>query len=362
MRILLVEGNQDDVRLLEGEAVEADGNPPPSGRTTFRALSVDALAEVLRVGPDVAVIAGDNLELLSRLTTLAPELPVIMMVTTWDQAIANQAIGRGAQDVIARDDIDPAALSRALELAIRRKKASRLEIEDATRSRDEVIAIISHDLRNPLNVLTMTMALLGEDRALTEQKRDSHMKKLDRATMRMVALVDELLDITRLDANRLVIDPELQPAPLLVAEALLASNLTTSLTTADKVLRIEQTVPPQVMVYGDPPRVVQVLTVLLSQAVSMAPEGGLIEIAVEATDSGARFTVRVSGVMLPLADAARAYERFWSKTHGAREGTGLGLPIAKGLVDAHGGEISASSDHLGTTFSFTLPSKKTEVA
>lgn len=372
MKILLVGGNEADARLIERAAATAELSSV-AAISVVRAPTSASLTPTATEGSDALVVATEDLDAVSAGIDGAGDLPVLVLCSAASSAFARDAVARGAQDCVARSDAEGGRLARALLLAIERKKfersralaataeAARLHAEskEETRSRDEVIAIIAHDLRNPLNVMTMTMALLGEERSLTEEKRDKHMKKIDRATARMVGLIDELLDISRLDAKRLAIEAEIQDASGAVDEAIESTRAAA----ADKSVRIESLVAPGLRVFADASRVAQILTTLVLQAIAMAPRDG--DVKVEAEDAGAgvaRFTVTVAGAVLSAEHLPRVYERFWSKEHGSREGTGLGLTIARGLVEAHGGRISAASDASGTSFSFTLPPKKPDDA
>ena len=103
-------------------------------------------------------------------------------------------------------------------------------------------------------------------------------------------------------------------------------------------------------------RILQVLANLISNAIKFTPEGGEVIVRVEAAGSDIRFVVSDTGVGIDEKDAGRVFDRYWQATRTARLGTGLGLPIAKGIVEAHGGRIwFESKPGIGTTFSFTLP-------
>ena len=257
-----------------------------------------------------------------------------------------------------RDEID-----LAVELAGRAALAAdnaRLyhEAREATRARDEVIAIVSHDLRNPLNVMTMTMGLLTEDHGMSEDKRKKHLQKLERATSRMISLIDELLDVSRMDGKGLVVHAELAHATTLVDEAIAAISALHTEKSTEKTMRVRAAVAQGLMVYADAARIVQVVTSLVSQAIMLSPGDADLTVEAKGTSEGVRFAVSAPGAMLEADEITRVYDRFWSKRNGGHEGAGLGLAIAKAVVEAHRGEVWATSDAAGTTFHFTLPHQK----
>jgi signal transduction histidine kinase len=227
--------------------------------------------------------------------------------------------------------------------------------EAAIRIREDLLAIVSHDLRNPLMVVTTGLSLLvrmspkGDEGSRLRAK----VATMQRAGDRMTALIRDLLDAARIEAGRL--DVETRPARL--AELVdRAAELFTAPVLA-KQLTLEVEVDEELMTLCEPERVIQLLSNLLGNAVKFTPDGGQVRVSATRRDPWVHISVSDSGPGIDADQLERLFKRF---SHGQRTpgtGTGLGLFIAKGIVDAHGGQITArSSPGTGTTMELTLPS------
>ncbi len=228
--------------------------------------------------------------------------------------------------------------------------------EHAARQREDVLAIVSHDLKSPLSTVRLSAELLRR-RLGAQQEAGGPLKQVDaieRAVRRMQDLITQLLDAARLDAGQ-ALAIERHPAPLreLVAEAV---ALIEPQATA-KGLRLERHLAENVETPCDRERVLQVLGNLLSNAVKFTPEGGTIAVELAREAGAARVAVRDTGPGIPEAERAHLFERHWQATgQGARLGSGLGLYIAHGIIAAHGGRLWVESTvGQGSTFAFTLP-------
>lgn len=224
----------------------------------------------------------------------------------------------------------------------------------AVQSRDEVLRIVSHDLREPLQCIALTAQQLGEvgspgpDVASLRKAVD----RILRASESMARLIDDLLDIASIEAGRL----GLRPAALR-ADALLRDSLDAHQVQAEsrKVVLSLAVVAP-VTIVGDQGRILQVLSNLIGNALKLVPAGGVVTMS--ATDDGdaVRFTVADTGPGIDPEHLLRVFEPFWQGGRPDRRGRGLGLTIARGIVEAHDGRIWLDSElGRGTTVSFTLP-------
>ncbi len=231
-----------------------------------------------------------------------------------------------------------------------------LAAEQAARQREDVLAIVSHDLKNPLSTVRLSAAVLGRKLAALPEARGllRQVDTIDRAVLRMQGLITGLLDAARLDAGQaLVMERRPEPLAPLVTEALaLIEPLA-----ADKALRLERHVEADLEVPCDRERILQVLNNLLGNAVKFTPEGGTIRVEVTRWGGQARVAVRDTGPGIPEAAQAHLFERHWQvESQDARQGSGLGLYIAQGIIAAHGGRIEVESTvGQGSMFSFTLP-------
>ena len=222
----------------------------------------------------------------------------------------------------------------------------------ATRTRDELIAAVSHDLKNPLATMVMTAELLARSEA-PDEKRRRWVESLRKSADAMKHLIEDLLDIARIEAGRLTIEEQRCAVGALLAEAL---DLMQPLA-QQKRLRLERQVPGrEVYVRCDRPRVLRVLSNLIGNSIKFTSEGGAITIRAELADREVRFSVTDTGSGIAADEVPHIFERFWQARKTARLGAGLGLAIAKGIVEAHGGQIWAQSGAgKGSTFFFTLP-------
>jgi PAS domain S-box-containing protein len=257
----------------------------------------------------------------------------------------------------------PDDLALALELMRRAALAvenARLfhEAQQATRARDEMLAVVAHDLRNPLNTVSMSCALLlesasGSERPL-EQKQLTIMR---RATERMNRLIHDLLDAKRIESGELLIERRAEAIAATVADAM---ELLRPLATAASLV-LESVVPADLPpIHVDPARIQQVLSNLVGNAIKFTPKGG--RIAIRAERLGAeeiRITVSDTGPGMPPDQLPHVFGRYWQGQGNDRRGIGLGLAIVKGIVEAHGGRVWVESrPGAGSEFIFTVPVAK----
>ncbi len=241
------------------------------------------------------------------------------------------------------------------------------DIEDqklAIRSRDDLLATVSHDLRNPLNVFLMAATSLrrqAEAGATDPTRVLSHAKAVERAARRMDALIRDLMDITAIESGRLSMVCEAHRVGELVREATegaapLALERGLRLTFSSRL-------DPEVRVRCDRGRILQVLENLIGNAIKFTPPGGAIEVRTEGEPTGAPpgagqalFSVIDDGPGVAPAQIPYVFDRFWQGTRGTPESAGLGLAICKGIVEGHGGRIWIEPEAaVGATLRFTLP-------
>ncbi|MCY1016117.1 ATP-binding protein [Pyxidicoccus sp. MSG2] len=239
------------------------------------------------------------------------------------------------------------------------EQASRLlaEAERATRSREETLAIVSHDLRSPLSSISLAAELL--QRTLGHDERDAQWRKqtdsILRSVGRMNRLVGDLLDVASIDSGSL----SLEPRPHAAEELLREVRETFEPQALEKGVALQTAIashlPP---VPCDRERVLQVLGNLVSNAVRFTPHGGTVRVRAELEQGtgSVRFSVSDTGPGIPLEAQPHIFDRYWHAAQKRREGHGLGLSIAKGIVEGHGGRIQLESPPgAGSTFSFSIP-------
>ena len=244
------------------------------------------------------------------------------------------------------------ALAERATLAIENARLFR-QAQRATASRDQVLSVVSHDLRNPLSAVSMLARRLADDppdRGDVQGIGKNILASVDWTSR----LMEDLLDAASIDAGKLSVITERQSLPHLV-DSVLAMFAEEA---ASHAVAIDSAMPADTLwVRADGPRIVQVMANLVGNALKFTPAGGRVTIGAEATAEGVRVWVKDTGSGIPVADQARVFDRFWhARKNAKRRGSGLGLAIARGIVEAHGGRIWVESVvQKGSTFSFTLP-------
>ncbi|HEY3109659.1 MAG TPA: PAS domain S-box protein [Chloroflexota bacterium] len=228
---------------------------------------------------------------------------------------------------------------------------------EVARMKDEFVSLVSHELRTPLTSIKGYVDLLidGELGELGEEQR-AFLAVVKKNADRLVGLINDLLDISRIESGKLALEREpLELRPLVEGVAL---GLRPQVEGKQQQLTIglPLDLPP---VLGDPDRVVQILTNLLSNAHKYTPADGQIAISARPEGTQVRVSVRDTGCGLTPEEQSQLFNRFFrARNHATQEvgGTGLGLAITRSLVEMHGGQIGVvSAPGEGSTFSFTLP-------
>jgi PAS domain S-box-containing protein len=241
--------------------------------------------------------------------------------------------------------------AQALDNAILYQRA-----QAAIQARDDILAVVAHDLRDPLNVIQMSAGMM---RDAVKERRAEDRRSLDvilRLGRQMNELIEDLLDLSTMETGRFRID---------VAEVDLRSFIQDAVTTLEPLARIREIelrsrVPDRsIPVWIDSKQMLRVISNLVGNAVKFTPPGGTVTIRAAPTGDQVRIQVQDTGPGIEDEQRARMFDRHWQGDPGDPAGVGLGLTIARGIVDAHGGSISADSEvGVGTTVSCVLPRKQ----
>lgn len=284
----------------------------------------------------------------------SPEAAIIMPLSARGQLIGVMGLYREKGFYDENDVFLAKELGRRAALAIDNARLHDL-IHVGIRARDDMIGIVSHDLRNPVNAVRMlTTVMLDRER---EEPLPSEMVEyadvIRQAADQMDSLIRDLLDVTKIEAGRLAVDAKPENTEDLLSDTL----RTLAPVVSDKSLTLRLTAPDDLPdVVADRERFRQAVSNLIGNAVKFSPPGGEILVRVALLDSELVFSVSDKGQGMNPEQLSHAFDRFWQSSRTDRQGAGLGLAITKGIIDAHGGRIWAeSSPGAGSTFYFTLP-------
>jgi PAS domain S-box-containing protein len=271
-----------------------------------------------------------------------------------EAAIAHMSTDRGPVfSVVLRDVTD----QRRAEETNARLLA---EMENAVKQRDEMLGLVSHDLRNPANAVKMLAAAIlriGEADGLElPAEVAEHATVMLQAATQMDALIQDLLDSTRLDAGRLRLAPQWTSTSELVSNAV---ETLEPLARAKSISLIRKLAAGLPEVYADPGRITQVLSNLVGNALKFTGARGTVTIAGVLDGAFVEIAVSDTGAGIPPEDLPFIFDRFWQSKRTNRSGAGLGLAIARGIVLGHGGRIWVeSTPGVETIVRFTLPTKE----
>lgn len=237
-----------------------------------------------------------------------------------------------------------------------REQAARSEAEEANRAKDQFLAVLSHELRTPLNTMLGWLAVLRTGR-LDPSQQERALEVVERNTRAQARMIDDLLDISRIAAGKMVLDRRPMSLGPVVADTVDALQPEAKA----KGLTLERHVDPAAgTVSADADRMRQILVNLLVNAMKYTPSGGRIDVYLTAAEDVVRITVKDTGVGIEPDLLPHVFERFrqadW-RTAGAQSGLGLGLAVVREIVEMHGGAVEARSDGpgRGATFSVALP-------
>ena len=333
--------------------------------------SPSRVIDVLRTGePDLVSTVTDawleahveNDEQLEAARALGVRSLIIVPLVAREMVIGTMSLSA----LGARRPYDASDLQVARELAVRAAFAienARLyaDAQLATRARDEVLGVVSHDLRNPLSAIAMcTNSLLAQVPDEKASQREL-LTTVYQSTQWMNRLIQDLLDVSSIEAGRLSVERRPEAVePILQRAASMFERQASERSITLRVIVDGRT--PRILV--DAERVVQVLTNLIGNAMKFTDAGGSIMVKASPREQDVMIEVRDTGAGIPPEHLPHVFERYWQARRTARKrGSGLGLAISRGIVEAHGGNIEvASTLGEGSTFRFTVPIATADVA
>ncbi|WP_439864101.1 ATP-binding protein [Pseudomonas antarctica] len=252
-------------------------------------------------------------------------------------------------DLFAANDLRRSALENDLARQVLRE-------QQAVRARDELVAVVSHDLRNPMTVISMLCGMMqkafSSEGPHTSRRISSAIDTMQQAAGRMNVLLEDLLDTSKIEAGRYVVKPVQLDVSQMFEEAY---SLLTPLA-MEKGIDLSFNAEPGLKINADPERLFQVLSNLIGNAIKFTPRQGNIGISAMSNAEEIVFSVRDSGEGIAPEHLPHVFDRYWTQNENNPTGSGLGLYITQGIVQAHGGRIEAQSEvGRGSEFRFTVP-------
>jgi signal transduction histidine kinase len=230
----------------------------------------------------------------------------------------------------------------------------------ATRVRDELMGIVAHDLRNPLQSIVLESGFLDRRTEPTSQPTQESVATIRRSARRMDRMIQDLLDIACVETGQLRVARDRVPPGDLLSEALQTQQPMASAKSLELHIEVSEGLPE---IWADRDRIVQAFENLIGNALRFTPPGGRITLGAKTGDTDVVFSVADNGAGIAADDLPHVFDRFWRTRKDRLGGAGLGLPIVKGIVEAHGGRIWVqSTPGRGTTFYFTVPMAPYRVA
>ena len=248
-------------------------------------------------------------------------------------------------------------LRAEISKATRQVQVQNEELQRLDAAKDEFVSIVSHQLRTPLTgIRWFTSLLLSNKKKNLDARQLDFLNQINTSNRKMIKLVNELLDVSHIETGYKfkIVKKSFALLPL-VQEVLKENVLMIKL----KGLKIANHAPDGMEISADRDKIKQVWQNLLSNASTYTPRGGKISITAKTEDGRQVFTIKDNGIGIPKKQQTRLFEKFFRAKNSVLQdpnGTGLGLYIAKGIIEKHGGEIwFKSAENKGTTFSFSLP-------
>ncbi|MFH1726088.1 MAG: hybrid sensor histidine kinase/response regulator [Elusimicrobiota bacterium] len=318
----------------------------------------DGLARVDEGGIDVILLDlslpdSRGLETFARALAQAPATAVIVLAELGSESLAIQAIQEGAQDYLVKGHLDREMLLRSLRYAVERQRI--------IHRKEQSLQNLSHELRNPLAAIYGSVRALHDAATAGEIPAPLHrlVEIASRSTDHLWSMIDDLLDVVRVETGKLAVEPEYLPLSELIVQTLDGF----AAAAAAKGIALSADVPPGLPpVLADPVRIRQVLINLISNGLKFTPAHGKIQVGASVLPGGGgllRIAVTDTGRGIAVANAERLFQRLYQTAPGDEDrhtGLGLGLFICKELVTRQGGRIWAESvPGQGSTFYFTLP-------
>lgn len=372
INVLVVEDDEDDYILTSAllSEIQTDRFEPDWARTYEEALEKISAAPFDVCLLDYRLGAHNGLELLRETRDLGFDAPIILLTGQGDQEVDIEAMKAGAADYLVKSQINAANLERSIRYAIQQKQMeeerirrireqlARTQAEAANKAKDDFLAMVSHELRTPLNAMLGWVGILRTNKG-KEEVYARAIDAIERSAKAQTRLVNDLLDISRMVSGNLSIE-KLPLHLAAVVEPVLDAAYPAAREKSIEIGAELETSSKRVI--GDPNRLQQVVNNLVQNAIKFTPQGGRVDVRLTYDGDRARIIVADTGKGIGGEFLPYVFERYRQARDSSegRIGLGLGLAIARHLVDAHGGKIEAESEGEGRGSVFTVELPVTE--
>jgi signal transduction histidine kinase len=331
---------------------ERRGNPSRAGqRIAYEADYPAVIDAVHRLDEAISAFQSSHRRQIRRWTQWHVRLSAILVVFAVIAALAvlwMLARFRTLASQLAHESQEHMA-------GLQRERRIRQTAESLLRSRDEILGVVSHDLRSPLTTIALSTQLMQGSSA---DEQAEHLETILTTTRRMERLIQDLLDVTKIESSALSIRREtIDPAA--IADEVIAAHRPIA---AEKNIELKSSIEtPLPEVCGDRDRLIQALSNLLGNGFKFTPAGGVVQLIAQAREGMVRFTVSDTGPGIAPSDLPHLFEPFWQARKTAHLGAGLGLKITRAIVEAHGGSIHVTNASTGgACFTFDLPAASSD--
>jgi signal transduction histidine kinase len=374
LRVLLIDDDEDERFLTRERLDEVPGRPYALDWTPDYEAGLEAVCagshDVYLLDYRLGARTGIELLRAARARGATRSAPVILLTGQAHSQTDGEALDAGADDYLEKAGLTPALLDRAIRYAVAQSRAAaELErkvrertaelakanaaLRDADRRKDEFLALLAHELRNPLTPIVHALEILRLANDTGETVRRQR-ERMERQVAQLNRLVEDLLDVSRITSGKMRLSPE----PLLVQE-IVDTAVDMSRPQLEKSgLELTLDVPAEpIRLVGDRVRLTQVLGNLLNNAAKFTETGGRVWLDVRRTGDRVSLTVRDTGVGIPAPLLPQIFDLFNQverTVHRSHSGLGIGLALVQRLTEMHGGKVSAHSDGPGKGAAFTV--------
>lgn len=370
IELLLVEDDPKDALLIGHMLTDYRGER----RFTISKATwlEEAVAKLREKHFDVALLDLDlpdtkGMETISLLQKADPLLPILVFTGLDKEGTAVQAVQHGAQDCLIKGKVEAGLLRRALLYAIERKHLTERLIQQNERLleldklKTEFVSVVTHELRTPLTAIQIALSLLeGEERDFAEPDSQASLDIIQRNTNRLIKLVNQALDVSRIEAGRLQLNLEDVDLTALVDEV---TQLMAPQADQHRSRIVAETAGVPLFAQCDMEKILQVLVNLVQNAIQHNGDGATIRIGAQAYEGAVEVWVADDGKGIEADERHRIFQPYYQiqSASGPSKGTGLGLAISRGLVGAHKSRLELESEpSKGARFHFRLAATPSE--